>query len=251
MKKTFLLLLLIAFCGGFIYEYKQWTQGFRPGKCLIDWPLVPEWETAAADSEILSILNQPFSYFAKGNQCFAFLSRDGKYVLKLFRADKYRLPFGDQKLRKWIGARTKKDLPPKARILKNLTSCHLALHIAGKQTGVIFVHLNPKRGNLPILKVKDALARTHFIDPARYRFALQKKAELMRAIPEEKEAFYALLDELKELGLINLDPKIGSNFGKLDGGIVQIDIGNFAHCPEKAEENRLIFQRKFESCSAY
>lgn len=244
--RVFVLILFVGFCGGIVYGYKQLSHGFRLGKCLINWPYVAEWEIPDPTPEIVSVLSKPFSYYGKGNQCFVFLSQDGSYVLKLFRADRFRLPFNDQKLRKSLGAKTRKDLFPHERNLKNLTSYHLAYSLAKKQTGVVFIHLNPKPGSLPNLLIQDALGRTHAIDPAKYRFALQKKAERLKPKREEKECFCAFLQDLKDLGLVNLDLKIGSNFGKLDGKIVQIDVGNFIYCPEKAEENRLALQKKFE-----
>lgn len=44
-------------------------------------PMTDEGKWAA------SILNQPFTYLAQGHQTFVFLSRDGQYVLKLFKKD--------------------------------------------------------------------------------------------------------------------------------------------------------------------
>lgn len=244
--RLFALIVFVGFCGGIVYGYKQFTQGFRLGKCLINWPFAAEWEIPDPNPEIVSVLSKPFSYYAKGNQCFVFLSQDGNYVLKLFRADSFRLPFSEQKLRKWVGAKTRKDLFPHERTLKNLMSYHLAYSLAQKQTGVVFIHLNPKPGSLPNLLIQDPIGRTHTVDPAKYRFALQKKAERLKPKSEEKGSFYAFLQELEALGLVNLDLKIGSNFGKLDGNIVQIDVGNFTYCPEMAEENRLALQKKFE-----
>ncbi len=258
MRRVFLSLLLAALCGGLIYAFKQWTDGFRPAKCLIEWPFISEWEISSPiDREILSVLNEPFSYFAKGNQSFVFLSRNGKYVLKLFYYNPCCTPFGEKwekQIRKWIGAKPKRHLPNRKNIVNNFTSCHLAYRLAQKQTGLVFVHLNPKKNDLPILKVKDRWGRTHPIDPARYRFALQRKVEpLAKTLLSYREniqpwieSYLTLLQELKDLGLVNLDPKIGSNFGTLEGRVVQIDIGNFNYCPEKAAENMTLFQRKFQ-----
>ncbi|MBS0605157.1 MAG: hypothetical protein JSS60_09020 [Verrucomicrobia bacterium] len=39
--------------------------------------------------EVDRILTQKFTYLARGSQAFAFISEDGKYVLKLFKQHKW------------------------------------------------------------------------------------------------------------------------------------------------------------------
>jgi hypothetical protein len=249
LKKVLLLLLITTFTFWFPTAYKRWTHAFRPAKCLVDWPHVPEWEieplSPEKQKEIIELLNEPFSYLGKGAQSYVFLSRDQKYVLKLFRYDRCRMPLGQQlvrQTRKWIGAREKIFLTPEFKIAKNFTSCKLAYSLAQKQTGVVFVSLNPQKNHLPLITLKDRLGRTHKIDPALYRFALQKKAEPFLPtfyahidnVQPLFDSYITLLNELASLGLVNLDPSMGRNFGFLDGRAIQIDFGNFIYCPEHA-----------------
>jgi len=259
LRISFFCLLLVVASGGAIYGVKKTTDGFRPAKCLIQWPLMPEWETPALDdSEILAQLEKPFSYFAQGNQSYVFLSQNGKFVLKLFRFNTCPIPYGrlcENTVRSWLGKYKRRLIPARTRILKNFNSCKLAYTLAKRETGVLYVHLNPKKGTLPTIRVKDHLGRSHKIDPARYRFVLQEKAEPMiqtlAAHADNMEPwiqeFHDLMKNLSDLGLVNLDPKIGSNFGYLDGRAIQIDFGNFIYCPEGAAANRLLFEKIFSA----
>lgn len=252
-----LVLLLVSFTFWFPSAFKRWTHAFRPAKCLVQWPFVPEWEidplSPEKESEIRSVLKEPFSYLNKGAQSYVFLSRDQKYVLKLFRYDCCRMPYGQQlvrNLRKWVGAREKNFLPTEFKIVKNFTSCKLAYSLAQKQTGVVFISLNPEKCTLPPITLRDRLGRTHKIDPSQYRFALQQKAEpflsTFRAhannIQPYFDSYLALLHDLADIGLVNLDPSMGKNFGFLDGRAIQIDFGNFIYCPEQAQNGIAPFE---------
>lgn len=211
------------------------------------------------------ILSHPFSYMAKGKQSYVFLSEDKKMVLKLFRFDACRVPFGQifvRNMRKWLGMRPKHFLPLEVEIEKNFTSCKLAYTLAAKQTGLIFVHLNPKECGLPLLTLRDRLGRSHKIDPAKYRFIIQKKIEPFLDTFARNQldtciaSYTTLLNELAEAGLVNLDPKIGRNFGFLEGRAVQIDVGNFVYDPDRARKapaafmaqlNRWIYTNNFKN----
>lgn len=231
-------------------------------KCLIEWPYVAEWEIDPLDptkmGEIKEILSQPFSYLGKGAQSYVFESADHKYVFKLFRYDLCKFPLGQKivrQVRKWVGAREKIFLPAQVKIIKNFTSCKLAYSLAQKQTGIVYVHLNPQKYDLPLIHLKDRLYCSHQIDPALYRFALQKKAEpFLKTFLAKKndlqpliESYSTLLHELASLGLVNLDRTMGRNFGFLDGRAVQIDFGNFIYCPQNAGNEISHFENQLQA----
>src|SRR5262249_10626680 len=126
--------------------------------------------------EIASILNQSFSYFAKGQQSFVFLSADGQYVLKLFRFYTSKIPYGrriETLLKQWVDPTVQPRNSFAFDVQTNFDSCKTASDLAPDPTGLIYIHLNPR--SLPLLHLKDRLGRTHSIDPAKYRFVLQKK----------------------------------------------------------------------------
>src|SRR5690349_18451399 len=55
-----------------------------------------EWDIAlpTQDTEALldSLLSKPFTYFAKGTHCYAFLSQDGNYIIKFHRYPSHMRP---------------------------------------------------------------------------------------------------------------------------------------------------------------
>lgn len=252
----FRFLLVMSFFLWLPNSYKRWTHAFRPAKCFLEMPYQERWETKLTDTQLLSVLKEPFSYLAKGAQSYVFESSDGEYVLKVFRFDACKMPLGQKlirQLRKTFGLREKHYTPWRQRAFKTLDSCKLAMDLAPHLTGVVFVSLNPKPG-LPLIRLKDRLGMAHTIDPAKYRFVLQKKAEpFLFTIKNAKDpssliaSYLSLISELSNLGIANLDPTMGRNFGFIDGRAVQIDFGNFCLDAEKAKNDVSHFTNQIRS----
>ncbi len=235
----------------FLIGYKEWTQEFRPAKCFIQWPHNPEWETAPLENPlVLQQLQRPFTYLSKGKQSFVFLSEDQRYVLKLFRFNPLSIPTErwENTLRKAFGMKEKRIKTFESRVIKNFTACKIAETLLKEETALIYAHLNPKKTNLPILRLIGPNRRTYSIDPAQYRFAIQRKGELFPKTPTEEQivSFLSLIEKVKNKGVINLDTKLGTNYGLIDNRAIQLDFGNLSYSPEKGEEYALFFQRKFE-----
>src|SRR5689334_8640410 len=79
-----------------------------------------EWDVEISP-EVVSILEQPFHYLAKGGQSYVFGSSDGKYVLKLFRFDACLLPYAREwgaKWAKWRGQKPRHFIPTMERAAK-------------------------------------------------------------------------------------------------------------------------------------
>ncbi len=240
MRKFVILFCAASFFLWFPFAYKRWTHPFRITNCLIDWPYNPAWEISGEPpQEITALFSEPFAYLAKGKQSYVFSSSNGKHVLKLFRFDCCKTPFGQafvHSMRVRLGLRPK--VPRKEfgeRVLHTFDSCWLCYDKAQDLTGVEWIHLNPKAGKIPPFRVKDRLGRTFSIDPSRFRLIVQKRAEpLLIAMRdpanrgELAQSFTDLIDQLAALGFTNDDRKIGQNFGVLNGRAVAMDIGNFA-----------------------
>src|SRR5579872_141397 len=159
--------------------YKRTLNPFRTGKFLVDLPFEKKWETECAD-EIRAILEQPFSYFAKGQQSYVFLSKDSKFVLKLFLFDRCKFPIGQKLLhryRKWKNPFVYDELPTRLKAQNTFDSCKLAYDLVPEWTSLAYIHLNPGNRNLPPLHLKDKIGISHCIDPSRFRFVLQKRCE--------------------------------------------------------------------------
>lgn len=251
MKRVFAILRSILAISLFLAvpnAYRHFGHAFRLAKCYVYCPYNPDWETSVQNLEIVT---QPFSYLGKGKQCYVFVSEDQKYVLKLFKGDFSKIQIG-QEIKKWIkkksGKRFKESIPRKERLYRSFDSCALCFAKAPLQTGLVYVHLNPKSGAIKPIKIKDRFGFTHQIDPAKYRFIIQKKADPIYLVMNEEnlQKFNNLLDELGELGFYNLDRTWKGNFGLVDDRAIQMDVGDIVFLPERSKENAAHFKAAFQ-----
>lgn len=193
---------------------KYFTKGFRVAKMRVDYPHNPDWETSF-NPEIREILNQSFTYLAKGAQSYVFESQDKKYVIKLFRFKQ----------------------PSKKRTVERLfNATKIAYEDLREETGLVYAHLNPTQLNLPILHCRDAVGRSYRFHLDSVRFAIQKKGELMKDVlekakdkPEEMrhriDAFLSFLKKRIDKKIINHDSNMTRNFGYLGEMPIEIDFG--------------------------
>jgi hypothetical protein len=204
----------------------------------------PAWEAPLPNGEILSILHQPFTYLARGNQSTVFVSQDGQYVLKIFRYTRSRFSLL-QTLSCWT-AKLKNNRPKRglcAKMNKTLNATYLAATTAQKCTQVIFCHLNLSQGKLPVVECQ--AGRVYYVPLDQCRFALQKKVNpfdktliAARERPEEMhrliDSFISLLRARASLGIRNSDPNLRPNFGFLGFDAVEIDFGNYERASPRA-----------------
>jgi hypothetical protein len=242
--------------------YRLWAKPYRITKSNMQMPFHPEWEISVSEEKkerIASILSQQFTYLGKGVQSYAFLSADGEFVLKLFRLEHCKLRQG-QSVRDFL----RKKFEKKVRLIEEPFSKATNIFKASKatfdhmqeETGLLLVHLNPRKSDWPLLKIKDYLGFTHIIDPATTRFVLQKKAvkmfpALSKALQEDREAFYrmirsfsSLLQCFEKYGIGVEDSKMPSNFGFLGEKAVQIDFASNSGRPEDVPHQMAIFRNK-------
>jgi hypothetical protein len=192
--------------------------------------------------ELKGALSQNYVYLGRGHQCYALASEDGKYVLKLPRADLYRLPF-------WLRACSFSFLDPlkkdcredkKRRFEFLFSSFSLAAKNLREETGVLYSHLEPTDHLQIQLSFKDPFHRTYLLNLDQTIFILQKKQSLMiplfkNCLKEGKrEKAKEILDSFLDLvayrarqGISNKDGSFLRNFGYDGEKVVQIDIGSF------------------------
>jgi hypothetical protein len=213
MSRVLFFLLFVLSLLSLPFVAKKFTQGFRVAKLEFHVPHHPEWEVPM-DSQILSILDQPYAYLGKGAQSYVFASLDGRYVVKLFRSDS------------------------EEKIIALFNACKMAYDCLKEETGLVYLHLNPTSQRLPILTCQDPLGRGIKLPLDRYRFAIQKRAKPFRETLEAAmgdpalmkariDQFVALLVSRTEKGIFNTDPSLSRNFGFLDDRAVEIDFGNY------------------------
>lgn len=216
-----------------------------------------DWELPSLrpeeQSEVDQILSQKFTYLARGSQAFAFVSEDGKYVLKLFKQHKWHpsnilgylpLPFNPY---------YKDYLVRQGKQNAVLSSCKLALLNVKEDTGVLYAHLNPTKLNVPPVDLVDKHGKSWTLDLSKSCFLLQKRAELfyphVERLMEEGDvdgAKYAitstlkLLDRFISMGVFENNAILRKNFGFIDNEAVQFDIGKFKFDASREPDRREI-----------
>lgn len=120
----------------------------------------PSWDipyTPPQIEEIRTILKQPLRFLGAGSQCFAFVSEDDQYVIKICKAMRYQKP-------------EKKEA--------DFLSYFLAFQKLPKQSQMLFLHLNPTNTLQISLKIIDPLGIPHFVNADHLSFYIQKKLTL-------------------------------------------------------------------------
>lgn len=201
---------------------KNLNYGFKIAKLHVHLPHNPEWEIASELSKdaLHGILSQRFRFLGKGAQCYAFVSEDDQYVLKLFRFD-----------------RKKKRALPQKKAYRFLSACKLGYELARNETALVYLHLNLTSGMLPILNARAPNGRPFSLPLDSYRFAIQKKAELLEkslfaalsqgVLAQRIDAIANLLESRSAKGIGNSDPNLWRNFGFVGDEAVEIDFGNY------------------------
>lgn len=233
---SFLLLLSLVLLVGKGWHWLK--DGYRVDRALFPLESSTKWRFAPLSehekARILSILKQPFFYLGRGHQCYAFESKDGRYVLKLPRHDRYRVSF----FRRASSWPSSDDLRGRKDFL--LKSFEIAYEDLKKETALVCVHLTDQEEIEATLRVVDRLGRLSLLDANRVGFILQEKKELMmpalqRAVVlGERANAEAILDALLNVivirakkGISNKDPSFLTNFAYENGVGIQIDTGSF------------------------
>jgi hypothetical protein len=188
--------------------------------------------TSSKMAEIMPILEQKFTYLAKGSTHIAYLSEDGQYVLKRFiekpTSSKKRIPFlsGLGKKRKEL-----------KRKRERYEGCINAYSLLPQETGMIYFHFAPTNiFSCPITLI-DKAGKEINIDPDSDNFFIQKKALVtwdyvdackeLGELEKAKQAIQKLLDFtllLYRQGIVMVDLQLMSNFGFIDDTPIRIDV---------------------------
>jgi hypothetical protein len=188
-----------------------------------------------------SCLQGPFHYLGRGRQCYVFGSQDMRYVIKIPRFDRYRLPFFWQAMPSHYDSKKRGILQGRlSRLYFTLESFKIAANDLRDETAVIYLHLH-QTNNLPKqFVIYDRLHRPFTINLNHTAFILQERKSLMmpgflsaleRNDRQEAErmllAFLDTIDRRAEKGIFNRDPSFLKNFGWDGKKSIQIDIGSF------------------------
>ena len=217
-----------------------------------------QWETRALSAveknEVEHALAQDYRYLGSGGQCFSFVSRDERYVIKFFKQKKFAIPNWIERfplpfLIHWI--KDKKVLKAEMRRDKVFSAFRLCFDAFPDETGLFYVHLNQTNELNKMLSVTDTQGNPHTLNLDDLQFVLQKKAELAyNAIDNwvalgQSDRAKAAIDQLLALniafyqkGLRNRDANFRSNCGFIGSKAILIDVGRVVYSEEiKNPEN--------------
>ena len=213
------------------------------------------------DENVLSLFNQPYRFYNHGNQCFAFISEDGKTILKFFKYADSSLP-ASTPWASWASRASKipllnhfKPFRPKRiektawKRARDFQGYQIAFDHFREETGLIALHLFPTQKIYPTITLYDKLNIVHSLDLNNTPFILQK-----RAVPiYEQFSSWIQNNEIGKLqqGIFDLvslcakrisknifddDVHFYSNFGFVDEKPIQIDPGHFILKPTAPSE---------------
>ncbi len=190
-----------------------------------------------------TIAKQPFRYLVKGSQAYAFISQDGRYILKLFKLHHLQsvqwlegLPCPE------FCAKYRDSLVARRKYRTNLTlkSYKLAANSLKDECALIYTQILPSTTYSIPVTIVDAIGRTYQIDLAQSSFALQKKASLVLPslehwitcgdIASAKSALNSMVALIKlrsTKGIQDTDPDLHKNAGLIGTTAIHIDIGSF------------------------
>lgn len=252
------------------------TRGFCLQKIQArDLPYQARWETPPlSDKEqgkIDAMLGQPYFFLGAGSECFAFLSLDGNTVIKFFKLDYARpvyihrgLLFENHSALAGTLSTLRLDFPlikrilgmREFRLLRTFSSIKLAYEELKKETGLIYLHLNPTDHFKRKLVLFDACNIAHQIDLDSAKFVIQQ-----RAIPLEQHLSSLKKNKLHGLAKTSIDSLLqliktrcqkgfadrdvrNRNFGFIGMQAIEIDSGSFIK-NERMRETHSIKQEIF------
>lgn len=264
-RKTLLwFCVLIVVSYGLGRLYYRVTGGFTIGNISYALPYDAQWDVHGLSKEeeqqLDSILSAPFHYLGKGCQSYVFESRDGNYVLKFFKYQRFR-PQAWLNYISFIPAvdryRLKKVDYKKKKLESVFTSWKLAYEDLKPETGVVFVHLNKSSHLNKSLMIYDKMGFKHILNIDDFEFMIQKKAKML--CPQIEELMnqgktleaQKLIDRLLMMvmseyrrGYADNDHALMQNTGVIEGKPIHIDVGQFVR-NDRVKESKVYNQEIF------
>ena len=226
----------------YLYQHREFSPIQQEHSLLFGGEKTPELRVED-QHEVQRILSQPFVYLDLGKQMTAYVSQDGKYVLKLFHP---RIPIqascfhSFHKLQrlfsmKWFSSAF---LHRKERLLRLYERYELGFREMKEEAGLVYVHLSPTDWLEQTVEIKDKDRTYYFVDLQKTPFVLQIKAELALARFErliranDLEGISASVEQLRDLfrsrahkGITDRIQTLHNNYGFVGEKAIQIDLG--------------------------
>lgn len=238
---------------GWHYVYHNKALSFSVARITSDFSCHPQWDTGPLTPDerqnLDQILSQPFHYLGAGSQSYAFVSEDGKTVIKFFRMKHQIFHLKDL----WTHDRSEER---RKNLLSIYDSHMLAYRKMKEDAGLIYLHLNKTDHLHKKIKLIDRLHRTHKVDLDQVEFVLQERAELIFSRlkkfleQNDREGLNTALTNIMHLiqrridkGIADHDKAVTHNFGFVGDRAIQIDIGRIYEESERAKDYTHIQER--------
>lgn len=219
------------------------SSGFSIDKISSRLPFNADWEVESISDKqrellVQKVFPQAYHYLAAGNQCYAFLSEDGQYVLKFFKMQSLfpkgwmsTLPFS---ILEQFGLKNEKSNQLfSERIFASYKDAYETLR---KETGLLYIHFNKTREFKTKVNLLDNKGKKHVVDLDAMEYIVQKKAtkiydQLSHLLEEEKyedlrasiRSFLQLIAVRCEKGFVDHALSIRNNFGFVGNSAIQFD----------------------------
>jgi len=204
----------------------------------------PQWDVKAAPcAQTAAILKQKFTYLGQGVQSYAFLSEDGRYVLKFIKHQRQSSPLWHRMcaLVPRVAARAREFKERReGQLRETYRSWKLAYEELPDAAGLVYLHLNSTDGALGATKLvrRDGVGISVQLD--RIPFLIQQRAEELRKVlrrlvaREQIPEACQLLDQLVDLllsdyrrGVADRDQFLMRNTGLCGDRLIHMDVGAF------------------------
>ena len=222
------------------------SQGFNVEKISSKLTYNEAWGVPPLNQEEASffaenIFSQPFYYLGSGEQCYAFFSEDGNFVLKFFKMHQLLpkdwlndFPFSLFETYRFNNVEKRKQL-----IQEVFSSVKASYDFLQEETALLFIHLNKTRDLKKKATLFDKDGKKFLVDLDTKEFFLQKKAvriydhlvQLMENGLEERvhlciRSLLKVVITRCERGFADLDIGVRNNYGFIDDQAVIIDCGS-------------------------
>jgi hypothetical protein len=250
--KPFWIILCSLACILWIWNwaYHNKTIGFSVKKITSNFAYNPDWVIPEPQGQefdqLQSIFHQKFKYLASGSQSYAFVSEDGKYVIKFFRM-KHLIP----SIRDYLKPGR---LEHRRQNLISIFGAHkLAYDELREDSGLVYLHLNKTQHLNTKLKATDRLGRSYEVDLDKTEFVVQKKAELifdrLKKLLDKGDragadkAIASMLQMIKrqlDMKIVDQDKAVRNNYGFIGDQPVHLDIGRLYRGEKPKDYDRVI-----------
>lgn len=193
---------------------------------------------------IENALLQPYCYMNAGTHSIAFVSCDGKYVLKFFKKKRFEVPAENVSIPFYTEWRRARRLKKREAAQDRMFSAYrISYDHLSKETGVLYVHFNPNPCLNYHIELADATGQPFSLVLDDWDFILERRAVPLKAhfdmlmeqgdIAGAASAITHLLDLQRILfdkGMRNRDIEFVNNYGFIDGTPVLFDVDRLLPC---------------------